>query len=197
MIDLGFCQIDEIKPEDCEAIVNFHRVTRTVTDLSLAPDLAEANIADGFYDRIWAEHFKTKDKQETKGRALKVNLEGCIIGIVRYGLIPNLPYEPLVKHGAHGWGELHQLYIDPAYQNHGLGRTLFIQATQDLASWGAARMLVRCFRDNSLTRRFYEHLSAQFLCDELSVVKRNGKNFEIPTSHYVLPNLSDYVRQTS
>lgn len=59
-------------------------------------------------------------------------------------------------------GELHALYVNASYRQHGLGRLLVQQLARLLLHDGISSMIVWVLAENS-SRRFYERLGGTFL----------------------------------
>lgn len=64
------------------------------------------------------------------------------------------------QHGSSDTGELFGLYVHPQYQGQGLGKQLFLQATQWLGGQGKSAMIVWTFK-GAKNNDFYHRLSPQ------------------------------------
>jgi ribosomal protein S18 acetylase RimI-like enzyme len=61
-------------------------------------------------------------------------------------------------------GEIYTLYVDPAFQRHGLGTRLFVSAVSRLGCQGISSVLVRALAENP-ARRLYESLGGRWVAE--------------------------------
>ena len=62
-------------------------------------------------------------------------------------------------------GEIYAIYIDPKYQNNGIGQILFSEARRQLFQKGLAPFIVWTLKDNSIAYKFYEKLNGKIIGD--------------------------------
>lgn len=150
------------------------------------PAYTKAGVAGGYYEALWNRHF-TEVQQGCAAETVKATLDGQIIGFARFSGIEPPAEAALQTHGAQGWSELHQLYLDPSVQRQGIGYKLFRMAEERLARAGFDKMLVNVLKGNKRGHDFYRQAGCHPVMEVVEHNERNGIVFEVPCVLYVKP----------
>jgi GNAT superfamily N-acetyltransferase len=117
--------------------------------------LMQFNYAES--ERNWARAIRELSEADERQEYIYVaeNEEGLIIGVAMGG--PERSHHPLYT------GEIHFLYLLPAYQRRGIGRRLSISVVERLVEQGMSSLLIRVLKVNASARRFCEALGGQLV----------------------------------
>lgn len=170
--------------EDLEAITALYTKLRGQIDLKIVPDYF-ALFPQDFLRNVWRDHFE--EQEPSCGRILCLNDKP--IGLLRVGAIEG-SYKPFLNAPLpEGTGELHQIYIDEAYQGHGYGAHLYRQGMADLKDLGFAHSFICTYRENEGAQAFYRHMGAEdFGCGVLDM-DFDGKIYKRPVSFMLHRNI--------
>ena len=167
---------------DASKIAELHRDVRLVTDHDNLPEYTQAAIQEGYFDKYWGNCLGNSQPSLDE-KTIKVTLLNEAVAFVRFGAIEK-PKDILDDLENGQWSELHQIYILPEHQNHGLGRRLFDEAAQELLTWGCDYMLINVLEGNHKARGFYEHQGACHLKSIVEQNTRNGAVYNVPCALY-------------
>ena len=133
--------------------------------------IPEASLMQYTYEeseRNWARAIRELSEADERQEYIYVaeNEEGLIIGVAMGG--PERSHHPLYT------GEIHFLYLLPAYQRRGIGRRLSISVVERLVEQGMGSLLIRVLKVNAPARRFYEALGGQLVPDVEEQIEERG-----------------------
>ena len=119
-------------------------------------------------ERNWARAIRELSEAAERQEYIYVaeNEEGLIIGVAMGG--PERSHHPLYT------GEIHFLYLLPAYQRRGIGRRLSISVVERLVEQGMDSLLIRVLKASAPARRFYEALGGQLVPDVEEQIEERG-----------------------
>lgn len=174
--------VSSIRLRDFDAIVAFHRVAQVATEWPDRPDYALAGVAGRYYEKVWQGHFSQAVRSD-RLEAIKIQKDGKILGIARYGLI-FAPESDIAKGRSGSWGALHQLYVDPACYGTGIGTTLISLAERRMAEKGAAHLFIKAPQKAAFCG-FFDKRGAALIAYRVEREERDGLLFEVPWAIYV------------
>ena len=133
--------------------------------------IPEASLMEYTYEeseRNWARAIRELSEADERQEYIYVaeNEEGLIIGVAMGG--PERSHHPLYT------GEIHFLYLLPAYQRRGIGRLLTISVVERLVEQEMDSLLIRVLKVNAPARRFYEALGGQLVPDVEEQIEERG-----------------------
>lgn len=133
--------IRHAEPQDAEAIADAHRAAWSHAYAGILPYKALRHMLERRNIGWW--------RRAVRGSTsiLVLDVGGVIAGYATLGLnrARSLPQE----------GEIYELYLRPEFQGVGLGKRLFVEARQLLASLGCRGVVVWCLEDNDPAVDFY------------------------------------------
>ncbi len=186
-------QIFSIEPAeaaDRDELYIFHKGARYRTDYEFVPDFAEATLKSEYYERFWRA-FPDPNGQR---QVVKAVMDGKIIGFARFGIADGEEYDPGKLAGyVEGLGELHQLYVDPAYQGRKIGVALYRAAIGGLKEQGYRHMLVATIDANKKAKEFYLKAGAEFHYVYRDYIERGSEVFRKDVAVFVHPDLEKFM----
>lgn len=152
-----------------------HRDVRFGTDINLVHDYAVATKNSGYYEAFWQHALEAEGHITLAAFSHDDPSQSRLAGFIRMG--PADPYPSLAAND--NVGELHQIYIHPDYQGHGLGRLLYIAGTEALAAAGRTGMMINALVENTGALGFYDHMGARTVEHVTEHKERDGRMFTI------------------
>ncbi|SJZ61226.1 FR47-like protein [Enhydrobacter aerosaccus] len=138
---------------DAAAIGRVHVETWQSAYAGLLPDMMLAGMSDVRQSALWARALS--DPQETRGVFVADDEEMGVVGFGSCGPVRDMP------EGLDGTetrvGEVYLLYVEPDFQNQGLGRRLLDAMFRQLQADGYDTVILWMLAENP-TRFFYEGL---------------------------------------
>ncbi|MEQ8308643.1 MAG: GNAT family N-acetyltransferase [Hoeflea sp.] len=133
--------IRHAEPQDAEAIADAHRAAWSYAYAGILPHKSLRQMLERRNVGWWRRAIRGATS------ILVLDVGDTIAGYATLGLnrARSLPQE----------GEIYELYLRPEYQGVGLGKRLFVEARQLLASLGCEGMTVWCLEDNHPAADFY------------------------------------------
>jgi GNAT superfamily N-acetyltransferase len=134
-------EIRHAEPQDAEAIAEAHRAAWSHAYTGILPHKSLRQMLERRNVAWWRRAIRGSTS------ILVLDVGGTIAGYATLGLnrARSLPQE----------GEIYELYLRPEYQGVGLGKRLFTEARQLLASLGCKGMAIWCLEDNYPSVDFY------------------------------------------
>jgi ribosomal protein S18 acetylase RimI-like enzyme len=143
---------------DAQAIARVHVETWQSAYAGLLPDAMLANMSDVRHAAMWQRTLS--DKNEARGAFVADDGHMGVVGFGSCGPVRDMP------EGLDGTekrvGEVYLLYVEPDFQNQGLGRRLLDALFRQLRTDGFDTAILWMMADNP-TRFFYEGLSGQLV----------------------------------
>ncbi|MGA2470950.1 MAG: GNAT family N-acetyltransferase [Solirubrobacteraceae bacterium] len=131
------------EPADASAVAAVHVRTWQATYRGLLPDL----FLDGLDVERWAERYTFDDPDPNRPRTILAVEAGAVCGFATIA--------PAGDADRQGAGEIIALYVDPARQGFGVGRTLIAEARARLAGRGFTTACLWVLVGNRRAERFY------------------------------------------
>jgi ribosomal protein S18 acetylase RimI-like enzyme len=137
-------------PAEATALRDLHRMTWEVTyrDRALEAWYRERLAAHAVRD--WGEIVRSQAARG--GGVLTARCNGRIVGFCQYG--PTADHD----HGPERVGQIQRLYVHPARQRTGIGRSLLMAAVDRLRQGGARTATLWVLETDERARAFYERL---------------------------------------
>jgi ribosomal protein S18 acetylase RimI-like enzyme len=153
-------RIRRARKDDASAIGRIHVETWQSTYAGLLPDKMLANMSDVRQSAWWSRALATPG--EAKGIFVADDEEAGVVGFGSCGPVRDPP------EGLNGTemrvGEVYTLYVEPDFQNVGLGRRLLDAMFRQMRADGCDTAVLWMLADNP-TRFFYEGLGGQRVGD--------------------------------
>lgn len=133
--------IRHAEPQDAEAIADAHQSAWRHTYSGIVPHKSLRQMIERRNVMWWRRAIRGATS------ILVLDVGGTIVGYATLGLnrAHSLPQE----------GEIYEIYLKPEYQGVGLGKRLFVEARQLLASFGCKGVAVWCLEENYPSIDFY------------------------------------------
>lgn len=143
----------EIVPADAveaTALRDLHLFTWTVTYRERASELWYPERLAAHAVRDWAEIVRSQAARG--GGVLTARCDGRIVGLCQYGPTEDHDHDPEQV------GQIHRLYVHPARQRTGIGRSLLTAAVERLRQGGAHTAILWVLETDQRAKAFYERL---------------------------------------
>jgi len=149
------CQLKAVElvhadPADAEALRDLHLLTWDVTYRPHAPEAWYCERLVAHSVRDWAEIVRSQT--DRGGGVLTARSGGRIVGLCQYG--PSEDHD----HNTEEVGQIHRLYVHPARQSIGIGRSLLTASVGHLRQGGAHTATLWVLETDQGARAFYERL---------------------------------------
>ncbi len=118
-------------------------------------------VPDDFLNNLYnneEERIKRNIQEFGKDKELVLEVEGKIVGFVRYGVAND---KELVN-----CGEVIALYVLKDYQKYGYGKKLVFAAFKRLKELGFDKVIIACLKGNR-ANEFYQHIGGKYYKDGL------------------------------
>ena len=130
----------------------------------------------GIIDTEYLENLKIEDKY--KKRLKDYDKTGFIVAVLKEEIVGLCRYKSenvSVKEDKDIDCELLALYVKPSLKGHGIGQKLMKYVFQDQIRNKKQKMILRCFKENYSSRRFYEKMGGTLYAE--SEVEVEGKKY--------------------
>ena len=149
-------------PADTARLAALYRECRCQTDMQIVPEYFQA-LPDYVFTEKWDSLFGEPHNYRAKLAIVDDAWAGFYIVGPRDDYSENLHDHTLPEK----CGELHQLYLLPAYQAKGIGKSLYEQARQDFKELGHQTFIACTYLENENAKGFYKSIGAQHLKDDV------------------------------
>jgi len=144
--------------EDAQAIGRVHVETWQSAYAGLLPDAMLANMSDVRHSAMWSKTLS--NRSEVRGVFVADDSDAGVVGFGSCGPVRDTP------EGLDGTeqrvGEVYLLYVEPDFQNEGIGRRLLDALFRQLRADGFDTAILWMLAENP-TRFFYEGLGGQLV----------------------------------
>lgn len=137
-------------PAQATALRDLHLITWEATYRDRAREAWYGERLAAHAGRDWGEIVRAQDAQG--GGVLTASREGQIVGLCQYGPTEDDDHDP------GGVGQIHRLYVHPARQRAGVGRSLLTASVDRLRQGGAHTATLWVLETDQRARAFYERL---------------------------------------
>ncbi len=169
-------QFSTVRPEpaDIERLTELYRECRRATDMAIVPEYFES-LPDFVFSEKWKNLFSGNTH---KGKLALAN--GAWAGFYIVGPMDDYNENLHDRAVSKDCGELHQIYLLPAYQGKGFGKKLYKELQQDFRELGYSSFIACTYLENEGAKAFYKAIGATHLKDDVL-----GAPWHRPVTFYI------------